>query len=64
MVFLEAGLPHVNQTAYWRSVSCVDAIFTIQEVIAQASLWRARARCRCVCMTCSEYSNQHIILYY
>ena len=37
MVFLEAGLPQVNQTAYWRSVSCVDAVFTIQEVIAQVS---------------------------
>ena len=35
VVFLEADLPHVNQTAYGRSVSCTDAIFTTQEVIAK-----------------------------
>ena len=35
VVFLEADLPHVNQTAYRRSVSCANAIFTTQEVIAK-----------------------------
>ena len=35
VVFLEADLPHVNQTAYRRSVSCTNAIFTTQEVIAK-----------------------------
>ena len=35
VVFLEANLSHVNQTAYRRSVSCADAIFTTQEVIAK-----------------------------
>ena len=35
MVFLEADLPHVNQTAYRKSVSCADAIFATQEVIAR-----------------------------
>ena len=33
-VFSEAGIPHVNQTAY-RKVSCADAIFATQEVIAR-----------------------------
>ena len=35
MVFAEADLPHVNQTAYRKSVSCADAIFATQEVIAR-----------------------------
>ena len=35
VVFLEADLPHVNQAAYRRSVSCADVIFTPQEVIAK-----------------------------
>ena len=35
MVFLEENLPHVNQTAYQKSVSCADAIFATQEVIAR-----------------------------
>ena len=34
-VFVEAGLPHVNQSAYRRAVSCADAIFAMQEVIAK-----------------------------
>ena len=34
-VFVAAGLPHVNQSAYRRAVSCVDAIFATQEVIAR-----------------------------
>jgi len=36
-VFVEAGLPHVNQSAYRRAVSCADAIFATQEVIAKVS---------------------------
>ncbi len=35
MVFLMADPPHVNQTAYRRSVSCADAIFATQEAIAR-----------------------------
>ena len=35
MIFLEANLPHINQTAYRKSVSCADAIFATQEVIAR-----------------------------
>ena len=31
-MFLEAGLPHVNQTAHRRSLSFADAIFTIQDI--------------------------------
>ena len=34
-VFLEAGLPHINQFAYRRAVSCEDAVFATQEVIAK-----------------------------
>lgn len=34
LVFLEAGLPHINQSAYRRSVSCEDAVFATQEIIA------------------------------
>lgn len=35
VVFLKADPPHVKQTAYKRSVSCADGIFTTQEVIAK-----------------------------
>ena len=34
VVYFEANLPHVNQTAYLRSVSCADTIFTTHEVTA------------------------------
>ena len=34
-VFSEAGVPHINQTAYRKKVSCADAIFVTQEVIAK-----------------------------
>ena len=32
-LFMEAGLPHRNQSAYRKSVSCADAIFATQEVL-------------------------------
>ena len=32
-LFMEAGVPHSNQSAYRKQVSCADAIFTTQEVI-------------------------------
>ena len=35
LVFMEAGLPHVNQSAYRKAVSCADAIFATQEIIAR-----------------------------
>ena len=35
VVFDEADLPHIIQTAYRKSVSCADAIFATQEVIAR-----------------------------
>ena len=35
VVFDEADLLHINQTAYRKSVSCADAIFATQEVIAR-----------------------------
>ena len=35
MVFLGENLPHIHQTAYQKSVSFADAIFTTQEIIAQ-----------------------------
>ena len=34
-VFVAAGLPHINQSAYRRAVSCADATFATQEVIAR-----------------------------
>ena len=34
-VFLEANVPHINQSAYRKNVSCADAIFSTQEVIAR-----------------------------
>ena len=34
-VFVSAGLPHVNQSAYRRAVSCADTIFATQEVVAR-----------------------------
>ena len=33
--FMEAGLPHPNQSAYRKRVSCADAIFATQEVISR-----------------------------
>ena len=35
MVFMEAGVPHVNQSAYRRTVLCSDAVFATQEVVAK-----------------------------
>ena len=35
LVFLEACLSHINQSAYRRSVSCEDAIFATEECIAK-----------------------------
>ena len=32
---MEAGLPHVNQSAYRRGISCAEAIFATQETIAR-----------------------------
>ena len=32
MVFLEASIPHPNQSAYRKRVSCADSIFATQEV--------------------------------
>ena len=34
-VLLEAGIPHINQSAYRKGVSCADMIFATQEVIAR-----------------------------
>ena len=34
-VFTDVGVPHINQTAYSKKVSCADAVFAIQEVIAK-----------------------------
>ena len=35
LVFMEADLPHINQSAYRKAVSCADAIFATQEVVAK-----------------------------
>ena len=35
LVFMGAGLPLVNQSAYRKAVSCADAIFATQEIIAR-----------------------------
>ena len=35
IVLQEVGAPHCNQSAYRKKVSCADAIFTTQEVIAR-----------------------------
>ena len=32
-LFMEAGIPHPNQSAYRKGVSCADAVFATQEVI-------------------------------
>ena len=32
-LFMDAGVPHPNQSAYRKSVSCADAIFATQEVL-------------------------------
>ena len=34
-VFVEADIPHPNQSAYRKKVSCADAIFATQEIIAR-----------------------------
>ena len=51
LVFLEAGLPHINQSAYRRSVSCEDAVFATQ--VSQGGESGV-----CVCMT----FRRHLIL--
>ena len=56
LVILEAGLPHINQSAYRRSVSCEDAVFATQEIVASIS--GRGVRCICVCMT----FRRHLIL--
>ena len=35
VVLLEAGIPHINQSAYKKGVSCADVIFATQEAIAR-----------------------------
>ena len=35
LVFMEANVPHLNQSAYRKKISCADAIFATQEVIAR-----------------------------
>ena len=35
MVFMEAGLPHINQSAYRCAVSCGDAVFVTQEFVVK-----------------------------
>ena len=35
LVLLEAGLPHINQSAYVSNVSCTNTIFATQEVVAR-----------------------------
>ena len=32
-LFMDAGVPHPNQSAYRKSVSCADAMFATQEVL-------------------------------
>ena len=32
---MEAGVSHINQTAYRKNVGCIDAIFATQETIAK-----------------------------
>ena len=32
-MLLEAGIPHINQSAYRKGVACADAIFATQEAI-------------------------------
>ena len=34
-IFLESGIPHINQSAYHKRVGCADAIFVTQEAIAR-----------------------------
>ena len=35
MIFLEASIPHPNQSAYRKRVSCADSIFATQEVVGR-----------------------------
>ena len=51
MVLMEVGLPHVNQSAYRRAVSCSDDIFATQEVIAR---YLRGGSYTCACMTCRK----------
>ena len=46
-VFVAAGLPHINQSAYRRAVSCADAIFATQEVIARYPREGSHVYCAC-----------------
>ena len=62
VVFDEADLPHINQTAYRKSVSCADAIFATQEVIARY-LRGGAVESTCAYMTCRRLSIRKSIEY-
>lgn len=49
-VLLQAGIPHVNQTAYQRHVSCTDAIFATQETIVK-HVYEKAVQSTCAYMT-------------
>ena len=49
---MEAGLPHINQTAYRHAVSCEDTVFATQKLLLNISE-RVVERI-CVCMTCRK----------
>ena len=57
LVFLEDGLPHINQSAYRRAVSCKDAVFAICKKLLPSISGRG-VGCICVCMT----FRRHLIL--
>ena len=53
-IFLEVVLPHINQSAYRKGVSCGDAVFAMQEVIAKYLRDGNCVYIICACMICKR----------
>lgn len=59
MVFMEANVPHVIQSAYKKKVSCADAIFATLKVIARYLKGGSRV---CMCMQKAFDSIEYPVL--
>ena len=51
-IFLEAGLPHINHSAYRKGVLCGDAVFAMQKVISKYLIGDSRVY---MCLDSVEY---------
>ena len=61
IVFMEANVPHVNQSGYRKKVSCADAVLATQEVIAR---WKQQGIHVSIYMTYRKPFTQLNTLYF